>query len=263
MRLRIPKIPRRPRTPNIIGLTLISCGTLALVGSIIFVASILAFIGLGLTFWGFLFLLLKRETYVKSILLDSTATRSLENLDRILTELEYKGKGVYLPPKHLKNFKSGIVYVSKKKGDEILPPEEKLEEKMFSSNPNGLSITPPGLDLTNLYEKEIGTDFIRTDLKYLQDNLPKLFIENLEIAQDLEINTEGNLINVKITDSVYKDFCKQTQKLSNICHSIGCPLCSSIACTLTRATGKPVIIENSEYSEKDKTINVQYRILEG
>jgi hypothetical protein len=217
---------------------------------------------LGLTFWGFLFLLLKQETYVKSTLLDSTATQSLENLNKILTELGYKGKGVYLPPKYLKDFKSGIVYVSKKKGNKIPSPEEKLEEKTFSSNPNGLYIAPPGLDLTNLFEKEIGTDFIRTDLQYLQDNLPNLFIENLEIAQDLEINTEDNLVNVKITDSVYENFCKQARKLSNICNSIGCPLCSSIAGALTRATGKLVVIEKCEYSENDKTISVQYRILE-
>jgi len=252
----------RLRIPNTIGLTLVFFGILALAGSMIFVASILAFIGLGLTFWGFLFLLLKQETYVKSTLLDSTATRSLENLDRILRELEFEGKGVYLPPKYLKDFKSGIVYVSKKKGNKVPPLEEKLEEKTFSSNPNGLFIVPPGLDLTNLFEKEMGTDFIRTDLQELQDILPSLFVENLEIAQDLEFNMEDNLVNVKITDSVYKNFCKQAQKLSNICNSIGCPLCSSIACALTRATGKPVVIEKSEYSENDKTINVQYRVLE-
>lgn len=251
----------RLRIPNIIGLTLVSCGILALAISIIFVNSILAFIGLGLTFWGLLFLLLKQETYIKSTLLDSTATQSLKNLNKILTELDYKGKGVYLPPKYLKDLKSGMVYISKKKGTEIPPLEEKPEEKMFSTNPNGLYITPPGLDLTNLYEKELRTDFIRNDIQHLQNNLPKLFIENLEIAQNLEINTENNTVNVKITDSVYKNLCKKTQQLSNIHNSIGCPLCSSIACALTRATGKPIIIEKEQPSEDTRIIDIKYRIL--
>lgn len=251
----------RLRIPNIIGLTLVFFGILALASSIIFDASILAFIGLGLTFWGCLFLLLKQETYIKSTLLDSTTTQSLENLNKILTELDYKGKGVYLPPKYLKDLKSGIIYVSKQKGTKIPPLKEKPEEKMFSTNPNGLYITPPGLDLTNLFEKEIGTDFIRTDLQYLQNKLPNLFIENLEIAQDLQINTENNLVKVKITDSIYKNICKKTQKLTKISNSIGCPLCSSIAIAITRATGKPIIIEKTEISEDEKTIETHYRII--
>jgi hypothetical protein len=251
----------RLRIPNVIGIALAFFGILALSISIVFVSSILAFIGLGLTFWGFLFLLLRQETYVKSKLLDSTAA-SLDNLNRLLTELEYKGKGVYLPPKYLRYFRSGIVYVSKKEGNVIPPFEEQLEEKMFSKNPNGLLITPPGLDLTNLFEKETGKDFFSTDLQYLQASLPILFIEILEIAQDMEIKIEDKLVDVKIVKSVYDNFCKQMRKLSNICNSIGCPLCSSIACALTRATGKPVIIEKCEYSEENKTVNVQYRILE-
>ena len=44
--------------PNIVGLILTAGGILALTSSIIFINSILAFIGLGLTFWGCLFLLL-------------------------------------------------------------------------------------------------------------------------------------------------------------------------------------------------------------
>jgi len=253
---------RKLSPPNTVGLFLLFCGVLSLITSIVFVSSILAFVGLGLTFWGALLLLLKQERYVKFKLLDPTAMSSLQNLGKITTELNYKGKAVYLPPKYLKDFKSGIVYISKKEEDKIPSPEEIHEEKLFSKNPQGMSIAPPGLNLTNLYEKETGTDFVRTDLKYLQNNLPKLFIETLEIAQDLEINTEDNLINVKITDSIYENFCKQAQTLPNICNSIGCPLCSSIACALTRATGKSIVIEKSEYSEKNKTINIQYRILE-
>jgi len=251
----------RTKPSGITGYILLSLGIISLILSILYESYILAFIGLGLTFWGCLFLFLKQETYIKSTLLDSTTTQSLENLNKILTELDYKGKGVYLPPKYLKDLKSGIVYISKKKGTEIPPIEEKPEEKMFSTNPNGLYITPPGLDLTNLFEKELGTDLIRTDLQYLQNKLPNLFIENLEIAQDLEINIENNIVKVKITDSIYKNLCKKTQKLTKISNSIGCPLCSSIAIAITRATGKPIIIEKTEISEDGKTIEAHYQII--
>jgi len=237
-------------------------GILALIFSIVYVSSILAFIGLGLTFWGFLLSYLKRERYVKSTVLNSTATPSLETLSRIITELDFKGKAVYLPPKYLKDFKSGMLYILKKQEVKIPTVEEISEEKTFLRNPNGLCIVPPGLSLTNLFEKELGQDFIRADLHFLQNNLPRILIENLEIVQDVEINIEGNRVQVKLVDSVYSDLCKETRKFSNICSSIGCPLCSSIACALSRTTGKPVIIEENECSEDGKIINVQYRILE-
>lgn len=252
----------RLRIPNVIGLTLVSCGILALTSSIFFVSSILGFIGLGLTFWGILLLYLKQEKYVKSQLLDSATISSLENLNKIIDELDYKGKAVYLPPKYLKVFKSGIVYIPRKEEFNIPSVEEISEEKTFLKNPQGICLTPPGLSLANLFEKELGTDFVRTDLDYLQKNMPKLFIETLEIAQDFQMEKQNNTINVTIIDSIYKDSCTETRKLQNICGSIGCPLCSAIACALTRATGKPITIEKDDISEDNKTITIQYRIIE-
>jgi len=258
------KTPKRKRAASerISGYILALVGTLALIFSIVYVSSILAFIGLGLTFWGALLLYLKHERHVKSKLLDSTALSSLESLSKIIKELDYKGKAIYLPPKYQRDPKSGIVYIPKKEESEIPPVEGISEQKTFSKNPQGICLTPPGLSLTNLFEKELGTNFARTDLAYLQRNMPKLFIENLEIAQDLQIEKENNIVSVTIVDSVYKDFCSEARKLQNICGSIGCPLCSAIACALARATGKTINIEKDETSEDNKTINIQYKILE-
>jgi len=250
------------RSPNAIKFSLLICGIFALACSVIFTSSILAFIGLSLTFWGVLLLYLTQEKYVKFRLLDSTVIPSLEALAKIIKELDCKGKAVYLPPKYLKDFKSGMLYIPKKQEVRIPTVGEVSEEKTFSKNPNGLCIAPSGLTLTNLFERELGTDFVRVDLQYLQNNLPKILVENLEIAQDLEINLEGSLVQLKLTESIYKDLCKKTRTFPNICNSLGCPLSSSIACALSRTTGKPIIIEKTECSEDGKTINVQYRILE-
>lgn len=250
------------RLPNPIGLILLFSGISALAVSILSESTILAFIGLGLTFWGALLIYLKNEIYIKSKLLDSTVLSSLENLDKIITELDIKGKAIYLPPEYLKDFKSGIAYISKKKELEIPSVDEVSEAKTFSKNPHGIFLTPPGLSLTNLFEKELGTDFVRADLPTLQKDMPKLFIENLEIAQDLQIEKQGNIVNVKITDSIYKDFCIEARKLQNICGQIGCPISSAIACALARATGKPVTIEKDETSEDNNITTIQYKILE-
>jgi hypothetical protein len=245
-----------------IGYALLLFGAIALVSSVLYSSSILAFVGMALAFWGALFLFIKPVAYIKASLLDSTVIPFLTTIDHIMSELNYKGKGIHLPPRYLKELKGGKVFIPMKK-EIILPPmEEVAEEQVFLKNPKGICFTPPGLGLVNLFENELGTDFTRADLNYLQNNLPKLLIEDLEIAEDFELKIENNMIQVKITSSIYKDFWKEARKLSNICSSIGCPLCSSIAIALTRATGKPVIIENTEATEDGETIRANFRLLE-
>ena len=240
---------------------LLFSGAIALITSVFYSSSILAFIGLGLTFWGALLLYLRREKYVKATLIGSTAISSIENLDKIITELKYKGKGVHLPPGYFKDQKSGLVYLPKKEGTKI--PRSGGTSEVFSQKPQGMFITPPGLSLTNYFENELGKNFAKADLKRLQNNLPKLFMENLEIAEDLEIEIENNTFHIKIINSVYKDLCSKSRKFSSICGSIGCPIRSAIACALTRATGKPVVVAKDNSSADGRTIDIQYMILEG
>jgi len=90
----------------------------------------------------------------------------------------------------------------------------------------------------------------------------RLLVEDLEIAQNLQIETQRGRVHIKIENTTYKNMCMEVGKFSNISNSLGCPLCSAIACALAKATGKPVIIEKEETSEDDQTIDVEYRLLE-
>jgi len=266
--LRLELWKYRSKSSGKVGYVLLVFGMIALVSSVVYSSSIpafssmLAFIGIALTFWGALFPFIKTAAYVKASLLDSTAISSLTTIDHITSELNYKGKSIYLPPRYLKGLKGGIVFIPFKNEIIIPPTEEVAEEKVFLANPHGMCLTPPGLGLANLYEDELGKDFTKVDLNYLQDNLPKLFIEDLEIAEDLKMNIKDDVIQVKIIGSVYKDFCKEAGRFPSVCNSLGCPLCSSIAIALTRATGKPIIIEEHEFSQDNETIKKHYRIIE-
>jgi hypothetical protein len=262
LRLELWKQGRKPS--GRIAFILFAFGAASVISSVFYVSSSLAFIGLTLIFWGALLLFMKPVRYVKTSLLDSTAISSLTTIDRVISESNYKGKAVHLPPLpyFLKGYKGGIVYISSKKGVILPPVHEVSGKKVFVKNPQGICIVPPGLSLVNLYEKELGKEFTKVDLGYLKNNLPKLFTENLEIAKDLEINKENSLIHVKITGSVYKDFCTEVRKLSNVCSSFGCPLCSSIACALSRVLGKPITIEKTELSPDGDVIEAYYRVIE-
>jgi hypothetical protein len=253
---------RKRDLPKTIAYVLLVSGAIALVTSIVYSSSILAFVGLGLTFWGALILYIEPAKYVKASLLDSTVISSLETVDQMITDLDYKGKAIYLPPRYLKELKGGKVFIPSKENLSVPPAEEIVEEKVFLENPKGICLTPPGLALANLYENELKKFFTKAGLNYLQNNLPRLFTEDLEIAEDLEIKVEGNMVKAKIRGPINKDLCNDVRKLPNICGSIGCPLCSSIAIALTRATGKPIIIGKTEVLKDGETIETSFRLLE-
>jgi hypothetical protein len=92
--------------------------------------------------------------------------------------------------------------------------------------------------------------------------MPKLFIEDLEIAQNLNITVENSKIRVKIENSALQSLTNETAKLSKLYESLGCPLSSAIACALAKATGKPVTIKKQQINEENKTIEIEYQIIE-
>jgi len=241
---------------------LFSAGVIALAFSINYASSILAFIGLGLVCWAAILFYIRPEKYVKETLLDKTTLSLLANLEKILKQFDYKSKGVYLPPKYLKDFESSWVFIPSKAEQPLPKPEEVDEEKLHSENPNGVFLTPPGLALSKLFEKELGTSFTRTDLNYIQEKLPKLLSEDMEIAENTEIKTENKTITIEITNHVFNEICQETRKLQKTHESLGCPLCSAIACALAKATGKPIKIEKEEQTQDGKTTKIQYHILE-
>lgn len=259
LRFELWNYKRKPT--GVVGSILLLLGAIALASSIVYVSSVLALIGLGLTFWGALFTFMRPVRYVKSSLLDSTAISTVSNVRRVIANLGYRGKGIYLPPRYLKGLREGTVFIPSKE-DSIVPTVEEIStENIFLKNPEGICLTPSGLGLVNLFEEELGINFAKTDINYLQDSLPKLFVEGLEIAEDFEMRIRGSIVHVKMTETIYRDICNEIRNPPNICSSFGCPLCSSVACALARASGKPVVIEKIELSADGKVIEAYYRIL--
>jgi hypothetical protein len=257
-------------------------GAISLPASIVYNSSILAFMGLGLVFWGAVLLYVRPEEYARKTLLEAALAPPLTTLNQMIQELGYKGDATYLPPKYFTNPEATKVYISKIKHANLPTPEQtQLDENEPIGRTNqGLLITPPGIQLSKLMEKSLGTNFIRTDLKNLQQNLPKLFIENLEIAENLEIETQNDpaekkgddqtsatqkknmMIHARITKPIYGNIFKETENPPQSSNSVGCPIRSAIAVALTKTTGKPVRIVESKSSEDGNIMEATYEILE-
>jgi hypothetical protein len=274
--------PKKISLAKAASLSMLGLGAASILASIVYTSSILAFTGLGLAFWGAILIYIQPEEYTKKVLLDASVMPSFATLNQIMQELDYKGKAIYLPPKYLKDPETSKVYISKKE-DGKLPTRELVlgqKSRLFIKNPKGILLTPLGDELARLLEKRIGTSFTKVDLEYLIRNLPKLFVEDLEIAENIEVQTEftkvsekindsvplmqmkSDIIHVKITNTIYKDICKAKKNLSNMCNTIGCPTCSAIACIISKAAEKPVVIEKIQISEDGRNVEATYRVLE-
>lgn len=195
-------------------------------------------------------------------LLNATVTSALSNSERIIAASKANGRGFYLPPRYLKDLESSLVYISPNTEQTLPPTDEIDEEELYQTKPKGICLRPPGLALSKLLENELGTSFTRTDLNIFQDKLPKLLVEDTEIADSVQVKTENGLIIVEISNHVLRNVCKEARKLPRTHQLMGCPLTSAIACALAKATGKPVAIENEEDTADEKTTKTTYRILE-
>jgi len=252
-----------------IGVGFLVSGVLVLSASFVASSTILAFIGLGLTFWGGLFLFTRPVKFVRSTILDFTAVSSYTTIDRITEDLNYKGKPIYIPPypkeaylpEYLKGLKEMIVYITAE--DTVAMPtiEEIAKKQFFLTNPKGICIAPPGYGLINLFEKEFKAELTQIDMDRLYSILPAIIVNDLELAKELKINPENDLIHVEIVESVYKGLYSSEQGFKSI-HSIGCPLTSAIACALAKTTGKPVTLVKDAVSPDLRTIEVWYQTLE-
>jgi hypothetical protein len=243
---------------TIAGYTMVATGVISLALSVYVSSTILVFMGLGLTFWGALLLFIRPQKYVRSALMDSTALSSMRTIDRVMTSLGYLEKGIYIPGG---NPERAVVFVPSEPFGRI-PKAKEIEDQTFIENPKGIVMIPPGLALANLIEKELGVDLKKCSLEALNERLPKLIIEDLEIAQNFEMHVNGDEVRFKFDGSIYSDFCHKLSNSTRVCAGLGCPMCSAMACVLAISTGRPVSFEGDKFSADGKSLESSYRILE-
>jgi hypothetical protein len=226
-------------------------------------SSISAFAGLGFILWGVVMLYAGSKRYVEEGLLTALIFPSLANLDRLLENLDCKGKAFFLPPEYVSDSEASRVYISVEENGDPPKPEDILgkENRLLLRETAGVIIEPPGAELTSLLEKKLGVIFTRVDLQFLQRELPNAFAEKLQLAKGLEIAVEKGKIRVTIHDFALNDMCEKARSLTHIYRKIGSPVTSAIGCALAKASGKLVIVDKEVMSQDGRNITTEYRIL--
>jgi len=226
--------------PTVVGLGIFLTGLSGL-----YVSSFLAILGITIIFWGSLLYYIKPTKQIPVSFIEATSTPSTDNLNRFFSELQFTQKGIYLPPSKLKEPDSSLVFIPKKP-IQTTPTCEEITSNMFTINAEGMLLSPPGYGLVKLMEQKLGRSFSKIEFSTLQKQLPRLLVDDLEIAENIDIQTETNIVTFEIKGSVFKGECNQTQKQPIVHDLVGCLLSSGLACALAKVTGKSVIINNEE-----------------
>jgi len=243
---------------------------MSLVFSIYSESQVTALIGLGLTFWGVLFLFLKPAKHVDASLLYSASIPAYLTTDRIIKELEGKGKAYYIPPypkdvylpDYLKGLKETVVFVSAEEHIKMPPIEELAKGKFISKNSEGVLLAPPGLGLLTQIEQQFNLDFTKMELNDLCTVLPRIILQDLNLAKDMAMEPKKDQIYLRIIDSLYKNFYSVQNNLKSV-DLLGCPIVSACACALAKTSGKTVTIQKQQVAPDGMTIEAWYSIMQG
>jgi hypothetical protein len=232
--------------------------------SAFYASSFLAILGVAIIFWGAMLLYITPTKHVPIVMLYAEAEVSASNIERIINESGMSLTGIYLPPRNLKNVDSSLVIIPQKTKITLPSPDEITDSLTTNrSELEGVLIVPPGAALCRLFEHELNASFAKLDLKQLQVKLPKLLVEDMELAENAEIQIQGTTVILEISGSILDEICRQTDSQPRTHKQVGCLLSSAIACALAKAAGKPVIIQNETRNQETKTTHIEYQMLEG
>jgi hypothetical protein len=248
-----------------IAVAFISIGIISITFSVYSSSQTLAFISLGLTFWGGLFLLISPKKYVEESFLVSTAIPEYISIDKIIKEMKYVERGYYIPaypkdalvPEHLSGLGESIVFVSASNAFAMPSLEDISQGKFWVAHKKGVLLTPPGLGLLNQILTQLKSPITKTDINQLFEILPRIIIQNFAIAKDLTMKAENENIYVVIKGSVFKNL--YVVENSNSILFLGCPLISAIACLLAQSTGKTITIKETTLCQDGLTIETTYQ----
>jgi len=237
----------------------LALGAIVLVASVLYNWQVLAFIGLGLVFWGAIFSLSRPGKFVESSLLDSTANSVYSTLDRLINDLKYNGRGYYIPtypkdaflPDYFKNLKESVVFISDENFTGLPAVEELAAGKFLSDRDHGVFITSPGSGVLNQMERQLNLDFTTISISELCGLLPRCMTEFFNLAKEMDLQVLGeSTVRLSVHGVLYESLYVSDAKDGAVKKSVsllGCPVVSAVACALAKSSGKTVVIQEQKF----------------
>jgi hypothetical protein len=241
-------------------------GIALFVTAVLLSSQIIGLIGLGLVFWGALFLLITPKKQIEGSFLISSALPAYMTIDKMVNEQNSKNEAYNIPPcprdiylpKHLDGLKQMVTFIPAKCSDGMVEIED-IARGIFSiEKPKGVLIISPGMELIEKIEQKRNMDFTKILFDELDQKLPCLLNE-LHLAQEIKMTTNENELVLQINDSLYQNLYSQKYDLKSI-HLLGCPLVNAAACAIAKSTGQPIVIQEINSTPSGKTIFATFKI---
>ncbi len=239
---------------------MLTLGILLVVVSAFYFSSFLVILGVAIVFWGTILLYIMPTKHVPLALLSAATISAMANIENFLEKTHLSSKGKYLPPNLLKDFESSIVLISERSGESLPTPEDAIWEKLGQDKLNSIYITAPGWGLSKLFEQKAGHSFIAKDLNFVQRKFPKILVEDMGLAQAVDLEIRKDTVVLELSNSVLQDVCEETKNLPRTHNQVGCLLSSAVACVLAKASGKVVTIEKDELSENGEITRMEFKL---
>jgi hypothetical protein len=230
-------------------------------------SQIICLVGLGLTFWGALFLLAPPSKHVEANFLITSSLPDYMTIDRMLTYINSKNEAYNIPPcpkdidlpQHLEGLKDMVTFIPAEGSDGIVKIEDIARSKFLIEKPKGLLITSPGVGLLEKIEQKNNTDFSKIPLNVLETSLP-FFFSNLYLTKEITMTTNENDLTLKFTGSLYQNLYDKKYSLKCI-NLLGCPLVNAAACAVAKSAGKPTMVQKIEITPNGKTIIANFKVI--
>ncbi len=277
---------KKPRVSLLIVISFLITGVALFVTSVFSDNQIFSSVGLGLTFFGAILLLITPKKLVESSFLVSSTLPAYLAMDRMIKNLNLKREAYNIPscsgdaslPEHLKCLNEMVTFIPVEQTEESmdiesLPPDEYLlknhknlliniaEDKFLTENPKGLLLPSPGLSLLEKIERKHKNSLDRISLSKLDNELSYLF-HQLHLCKEIKMAVNANQVTLQINNSFYDDLYSQKNDLTSV-KILGCPLVSAVACAIAKSVGKPTLIQAIKTSSNYKTITVNLEIVSG
>jgi hypothetical protein len=249
-----------------VAIALSSLGGISMIFAYFESSLILTFIGLGSLFWGAMMFYISPSRLVRADVVDALIPAMQNSFNAIINLMGYTGEVVFFHPRTLKGLTQGYVFIShntvpKPKIDvlNLLPNSSADGTPSIHMDPKGTFLIAPSQRLVDLFEKEMRINFAAVNFGYLQETLPKLLIEDLELIDNISLIETDDAFTVTMSGGPFVKMCRQTSENKSNSNHIWCPICSTLALVFSKLKGMPISIEETLVNDSD-TISIKFAV---
>jgi hypothetical protein len=254
------KISNNNKQSGGIGLFILIAGIILSTLAIDYNNSMYALIGISLVFWGALFFYIKPKNFVKNDVLNSAIANTYEFYEMVFSNLDFIGTPIYMAPDSLWGLNNVLMVVPRSSDTQIQFPEN-IDDNVFEVTQEMIKMTPPGLEISRLIEKQLNTSFATITPDKMHHLLEKALIEELEMARTLQINIQEPFVEVEIKDSVFDEIIDNVIQKTHA-QKLGDPLTSALCCLTAKTMRKPITIEKIQKEPNQRTTKIIFKIYE-